>query len=47
MRILIFGATGATVRGVGQAVAVVPTDEGAFTVAAPLAVNETLALLSV
>ena len=40
------GGIGATVSGVGQAVAAVPTEAGAFTVATPLALNETLAVLS-
>ena len=40
------GATSVTVSGVGQAVAAVPAEGGAFTVAAPPALNETLALLS-
>ena len=35
------GGASVTVSGVGQAVAAVPTDDGAFTVAAPLALNET------
>jgi hypothetical protein len=43
---VIVGGTGVTVSGVGQAVAAVPGEDGAFTVAAPLAVNETLAELS-
>jgi len=41
------GGIGATVNDVGHAVAAVPTDDGAFTVAAPAALNETLAELSV
>jgi hypothetical protein len=40
------GATGVTVMGAGHAVAAVPVDDGAFTVATPAAVNETLAVLS-
>src|SRR5579862_1741986 len=40
------GATGVTVRGVGQAVAAVPAEEGALTVGAPAAVNDTEAVLS-
>ena len=41
------GATGVTVIAVGHAVAAVPGEDGAFTVAAPLALNETLAVLSI
>lgn len=40
------GATGVTVTGVGHAVAAVPADDGAWTVATPAAVNETVAELS-
>src|SRR5258708_26737194 len=40
------GGVGVTVSGVGHAVAAVPGDDSAFTVATPAAVNETLAVLS-
>src|SRR5258706_10507712 len=40
------GGASVTVSGVGHALATVPAEDGAFTVAAPLAVNETLAVLS-
>jgi len=40
------GGIGVTVSGVGHAVAAVPAEAGAFTVATPLAANETLAVLS-
>src|SRR5258707_13776931 len=40
------GGASVTVSGVGHALAAVPAEEGACTVAAPLAVNETLAVLS-
>jgi hypothetical protein len=43
---VIVGAAGTTVRGVGQAVAAVPTEDGALTVATPLESNDTLAELS-
>jgi|SRR5580692_6042308 hypothetical protein len=43
---LTVGASGVTVRGAGHAVAAVPADDGAFTVAAPAAVNDTEAVLS-
>ena len=40
------GGIGATVKGVGQAVAEVPAEDGALTVATPLESNDTLAELS-
>jgi hypothetical protein len=43
---VMVGGVGATVSDVGHAVAAVPAEDGAFTVAAPPAVNETLAVLS-
>ncbi len=39
---LTVGAAGVTVRGVGQAVAAVPADDGAFTVAVPVELNDTV-----
>ena len=40
------GGIGVTVSGVGHALAAVPADEGAITVALPAALNDTLAVVS-
>ncbi len=41
------GAASVTVSGAGHAVAAVPAEDGAFTFATPLALNDTLAVLSI